>query len=265
MNTLRFFFCPCFDLDPFTAESHLQSERQINMTTSLTKKDSFRMFDAIAGQYDFVNFVLSLGLHARWRTKIRQSLPAGGQLEVLDLATGTGDVAIELARDQRVVHVEGLDMSVGMLEIGRKKLVERHLTSKINLIEGDAQAIPFTDNSFHAVSISFGIRNVPDVLKCMREALRVLKPGGRFLVLEFALPKSHLFRAIHLFYLRNILPHIGRMLSGHSSAYRYLNETIEEFPHGGEFLALMRQAGFKETRFLSLTFGIVNLYIGEKK
>lgn len=223
------------------------------------------MFDAIAGNYDFVNSVLSLGLHARWRTKIRRSLPAGSGLEVLDLATGTGDVAIEISRDRRVSRVEGLDLSVGMLEYGQRKVVARGLTGRIKLSEGDAQAIPYADGSYDAVTISFGIRNVPDVLKCMRESLRVLKSGGRFIVLEFALPKSHIFRAIHLFYLRHVLPHLGRMLSGHDSAYRYLNETIEEFPHGSEFLALMRQAGFKETRFTPLTFGIVNLYIGEKK
>ncbi len=235
------------------------------MTLSHSKSESFRIFDAISGRYDFINTVLSGGLHFLWRKELRRRLPEGfTQLRVLDLATGTADVAIELCKDPRVRLVRGLDMSEGMISYGNVKIQERGLADKIELIVGDAQRIPFPAESFEATTMSFGIRNVPDVVACLRDSHRVLRVGGRCLVLEFALPSSQLMRKLHLFYLRHILPVLGNLLSGHKTAYTYLNETIEDFPYGASFLELMKQAGFQNPQYRSLTFGIVNLYWGDK-
>ncbi len=234
------------------------------MTLPYAKSDSYKVFDAIAGRYDGINTVLSGGLHRIWRRELRRKLPSHSGQTVIDLATGTADVAIELSKDPRVVKIVGLDMSEGMIAIGRSKLSKMGLNNKIELVLGDAQRLTFASNNFDAATMSFGIRNVPDTSACLREIHRVLKSGGRGLILEFALPHSKIIRALHLFYLRHLLPLIGRVLSGHSTAYTYLNQTIEEFPYGEDFVALMRQAGFLKARHCSLSFGIVNLYWGDK-
>ncbi|RYZ57278.1 MAG: bifunctional demethylmenaquinone methyltransferase/2-methoxy-6-polyprenyl-1,4-benzoquinol methylase UbiE [Proteobacteria bacterium] len=236
----------------------------IAMTLPYAKSDSYKIFNSIAGRYDLINTVLSLGLHRIWRKELRLKLPAHNEQIVLDLATGTADVAIELIRDPRITKVVGVDMSEGMIAIGQSKLRKLQLTNRIQLQVGDAQKLTYTSDQFDAATMSFGIRNVPDVDACLREIYRVLKPGGRGLVLEFALPKSSVMRALHLFYLRKILPIVGRILSGHGTAYTYLNQTIEEFPYGENFVALMRNAGFKNANHRVLTFGIVNLYWGDK-
>jgi demethylmenaquinone methyltransferase/2-methoxy-6-polyprenyl-1,4-benzoquinol methylase len=234
------------------------------MTLPHAKSESYRIFDAIAGRYDIINTVLSGGLHRLWRRAIRRALPTRARMKILDLATGTADVALELVKHPEVEAVTGLDLSVGMISLGREKVAARGLGQRIQLEVGDAQRLPYAAESFDAVTMSFGIRNVPDVEACLREIHRVLKPGGRGLILEFALPSSAVIRAGHLFYLRRILPHIGRMLSGHATAYSYLNQTIEEFPYGSAFVTLMRKAGFKQAGFHSLSLGIVNLYWGDK-
>jgi demethylmenaquinone methyltransferase/2-methoxy-6-polyprenyl-1,4-benzoquinol methylase len=234
------------------------------MTLPHAKSESYRIFDAIAGRYDIINTILSGGLHRLWRRAIRRALPERIRMKVLDLATGTADVALELIKHPQVDTIVGLDLSVGMISLGREKLTARRLDDRIRLEVGDAQRLTYGAESFDAVTMSFGIRNVPDVEACLREIHRVLKPGGRGLILEFALPSSRLVRAGHLFYLRHILPPIGRLLSGHATAYSYLNQTIEEFPYGSAFVALMRNAGFEQAGFRSLSFGIVNLYWGDK-
>lgn len=234
------------------------------MSLVQSKTESYRIFDAIAGRYDFINTVLSVGLHRGWRRALRRSLPDRQGLEVLDLATGTADVAIELSRCSKVSHIVGVDMSRGMIALGETKIRERQLIEKISLEVGDAQKLSYKTARFDVATMSFGIRNVPRTLDCLREIHRVLKPGGTCLILEFALPRSRLVRSLHLFYLRRCLPHIGRLLSGHATAYTYLNETIEDFPHGASFTALMRKAGFRDASFKSLSFGIVNLYRGVK-
>lgn len=185
-------------------------------------------------------------------------------MRALDLATGTGDVAISLLKNTGVSQVQGLDMSEGMIAEGQVKLKDLQMDHQIQLHHGDAQAIPYPDDSFDVVTISFGIRNVADVSKCLREGQRVLRAGGRMLVLEFALPENKPFRGLHLWYLRNILPKLGKVLTGHDVAYKYLNETIEEFPYGQNFSRLMDEAGFSSTGYQSLSAGIVNLYWGDK-
>ncbi|MES2746493.1 MAG: bifunctional demethylmenaquinone methyltransferase/2-methoxy-6-polyprenyl-1,4-benzoquinol methylase UbiE [Bdellovibrionota bacterium] len=234
------------------------------MTLPYAKSDSYKIFDSIAGRYDLINTVLSGGLHRIWRKELRRKLPAKRSQIVLDLATGTADVAIELVKDPRVTKVVGVDLSEGMIAIGRQKIKRLNLDSQIQLQVGDAQKLSYTEGQFDAATMSFGIRNVPDVDACLREIYRVLKPGGRALVLEFALPKSPVMRKLHLFYLRHVLPIIGRMMSGHGTAYTYLNQTIEDFPYGENFTTLMSQAGFDNASHKVLTFGIVNLYSGDK-
>ena len=234
------------------------------MALSHSKKQSFELFNDIAERYDFINSVLSVGLHGRWRRLIRETLPAGKNLNVLDLATGTADVAIELVKSPDVAAVVGYDMSVGMVEKGRTKLKKKGLSDQIELLVGDAQNLPWPEHSYDAVTISFGIRNIPDFRRCIAESYRVLKPGGRMIVLEFSLPERRVVRAGHLLYLRKVLPKIGKFLSGNAVAYSYLNETIEEFPYGQEFADIMRSCGFEVARFESLSMGIVNLYWGDK-
>ena len=234
------------------------------MTLPYAKSDSYKIFDAIAGRYDVINTVLSGGLHRVWRKELRRKLPERTGQVVLDLATGTADVAIELIEDPRVTKVVGVDLSEGMIAIGRNKLRKLGVDDRVQLHVGDAQSLRYVDGQFDVATMSFGIRNVPNVDACLREIHRVLKPGGRGLVLEFALPKLKVMRTLHVFYLRRILPIIGRMMSGHGTAYTYLNQTIEEFPFGEDFVRLMKKAGFSNAKHVSLTFGIVNLYWGDK-
>lgn len=234
------------------------------MTGLHSKAESFQIFDSIANRYDFINSVLSFGLHGRWRRALLRFLPQRHHLRALDLATGTGDVALTLIQSPAVESVDGVDMSEGMLALARAKVAERGLQQKITMRRGDAQKIDAPAGSYDLVTISFGIRNVASVEACLQEGFRVLRPGGRMLVLEFGLPETKWLRSLHLFYLRNILPIIGRIISGHSYAYKYLNETIEEFPYGSKFVALMKRAGFAEAGFSRLTFGSVHLYWGEK-
>lgn len=223
------------------------------------------MFDRIAHRYDLLNRLLSMGTDVRWRRKLNRRVPAGEKLRVLDLATGTADVLIAMnGACPQVASGVGLDMSGGMLHYGREKLIRLGLDRKFRLVRGDATCLGLDSGQFDAVTISFGIRNVIDVAQGLREMRRILKPGGRALILEFSLPSNRLFRALYLFYFRNILPRIGALISGDSYAYRYLNETVETFPYGEDFCQLMRDAGFEGVTATPLTFGIASLYEGER-
>lgn len=222
------------------------------------------MFDRIAPRYDLLNRVLSGGIDVRWRRKIARLLPPGDRLRLLDVATGTADQILFLMdRAPQIAEAVGIDMAEHMLERGRVKIARRGIDRPIVLKRGDALAIPEPDASFDVCTISFGIRNVTDVLAGLREMRRVLKPGGRAFVLEFSQPEAPWFRAIYFFYLRRILPRIGGWMSGDREAYRYLNVTIETFPSGEAFCALMRQAGFANVRAIPLTMGIASIYVGD--
>lgn len=224
----------------------------------------WRMFDRIAPRYDLCNRLLSFGTDLRWRRKLVRLLPARPDMELLDLATGTADQAIALLRgDRRIVRALGLDMSEQMLAVGRHKVAGLGLAARLELRTGDAGAIPVPDTSCDVVTISFGIRNVVDVSQSLREMLRVLRPGGRALILEFSLPHP-VFRPLYLFYLRHILPPLGHAVSGDSAAYRYLNQTIETFPCGMAFCDLMRAAGFTCVQHHPLSLGIATIYQGDK-
>jgi len=222
------------------------------------------MFDRIAGRYDLLNHLLSVGLDRRWRARVSQLLPPGDSLHVLDLACGTGDQLIALTASGRVTRGVGLDLAEQMLAIGREKINQGGLEQILNLQTGDAENLPFDQSSFDAVTIAFGIRNMTNTKRTLDEMLRVLKPKGRALILEFSLPQRRIVRGPYLFYLRHVLPRLGSIISGDSAAYRYLNETIETFPHGEAFCQIMRDTGFTGVTFIPLTMGIVSIYQGDK-
>ena len=232
---------------------------------SPSRMQAFKMFDRIAHRYDLLNRLLSGGTDVRWRKLMNRRIPEGNDLCVLDLATGTADVLIAMERAcPQVSSGIGLDMSGGMLKYGQQKLVALGLDQKYRLVRGDATALGLDAERFDAVTISFGIRNVLDVSEGLKEMHRILKPGGRALILEFSLPANRPFRACYLFYFRHVLPRLGALISGDTYAYRYLNETVETFPYGEEFCDLMRDAGFESVTATPLTFGIASLYQGEK-
>lgn len=223
------------------------------------------MFDRIAWRYDFLNRLLSLGSDVRWRKRMVRYLPPGESLNVLDMATGTADqIWMLLKASPRIHQAEGMDLSEGMLELGRKKIKERGLADRVVLRRGDVMAIPAPDNHYDVVTISFGIRNVEDVELGFREMLRVLKPGGRMLILEGSMPTHALMRKIYLLYFRRILPRVGGWVSGDAHAYSYLNKTVETFPCGEVFCEWMRAAGFQNVAADPRTFGVATIYRGDK-
>ncbi len=231
-----------------------------------SRNDAWRMFDRIAHRYDLLNRLLSMRRDVAWRKRLARLLPDGAHLRVLDLATGTGDVLLTLVRDcSRVQRGVGVDMSGKMLSFGRQKIAAEGLGSRLGMVRGDATCLGVSDSQFDAVTIAFGIRNVVDVPRALREMRRVLKPNGRALILEFAVPRNPVFRALYLQYFRHVLPRIGGAVSGDSYAYRYLNTTVETFPYGDAFCDLMRDAGFTRVRAHSLTFGIAMIYQGDVK
>lgn len=228
--------------------------------------ESWHMFDRIARRYDLLNRLLSFRRDVAWRRVLCRSLPEGEALEVLDLATGTADVLVGLfAAPGKVRRGVGLDMSANMLSLAGEKLAQRGLDGTVSLLRSSAAAIGMKDDVFDAATMAFGVRNVGDVPAALAEIRRVLKPGGRALILEFSLPRHWWFRGLYLFYFRHILPAVGGLISGDRAAYRYLNRSVEGFPHGEAFKALLEDAGFGNTQARTLTFGIATLYQGDKK
>jgi demethylmenaquinone methyltransferase/2-methoxy-6-polyprenyl-1,4-benzoquinol methylase len=221
------------------------------------------MFDRISHRYDLLNHLLSMNRDVAWRKRMSRHLPDRPDLKVLDLATGTADQLLSLYDSGKVGSGVGIDLAEKMLEVGRRKIKQRGLESALELQIGDAENIPFDDNRFDAVSISFGIRNVIDVPHALSEMHRILNSEGRALILEFSLPKSRWIRSLYLIYFRKILPRLGGLISGDREAYQYLNDTVETFPYGEEFCRLMRDAGFDNVQAIPLTFGIATLYRGD--
>jgi len=224
-----------------------------------------QMFNRISRRYDLLNRLLSFGTDVSWRRKMAYFLPRHNDQQILDLATGTADQILALfEQSDKVRSGIGMDLAEKMLERGRKKIEGRGLSEVISLKVGDVTAIPAANETFDVVTISFGIRNVTHVAKGIEEMYRVLKPGGRVVILEFSLPRSRLVRGAYLFYLRHILPRVGAWVSGAPLAYRYLNETIETFPYGEVFCNLLRAEGFKALEAHALTFGVAMIYRGDK-
>ena len=221
------------------------------------------MFDAIADRYDFLNHFLSAGLDRRWRLRAIQALRLTGGERVLDVCTGTGDLAVAAARaTPGASRVVGIDFAGVMLGVGRDKLRRERLDGRIALVRGDATRLPVRDGSFDAVTIAFGIRNVDDAAGACREMVRVLRPRGRIAILEFAVPDAPIVGGLYLWYLRRVLPRIGRALSRHQDAYGYLSASIDAFAAPDEFVKILRQAGFADIETVRLTFGSVCLYTG---
>jgi demethylmenaquinone methyltransferase/2-methoxy-6-polyprenyl-1,4-benzoquinol methylase len=227
------------------------------------------MFDAIAPRYDLLNHVLSAGIDRRWRAKAIRSLGLTGRETLLDVCTGTADVALE-ARTGRsqVAHaarVVGVDFAAAMLALGRGKLRDAQEDSRIALVRGDAANLPVRDGSVDAVTVAFGIRNVEQPEKACAEMARALRRGGRLAILEFGVPRIPGISTLYLWYFKYLLPRVGRMVSGHSAAYSYLPASVGTFPPPAAFMAILEQAGFTNVRADSLTFGIVYLYTAEKR
>ena len=219
------------------------------------------MFDAIAGRYDFLNHLLSAGLDKRWRSQAVDVLELTGRETVLDLCTGTADLALAATTARRRAgRVVGIDFSAAMLQVGKAKVA----SSPIDLIRGDAACIPLRDATIDAATIGFGIRNVEQPAIACREIARVMRAGGTLVILEFSLPRSAALRNFYLWYFRQILPRIGRLVSRHPSAYTYLPASVEAFPSPEDFSQLLRDAGFGTVRAVPLTFGVVYMFVAVK-
>jgi demethylmenaquinone methyltransferase/2-methoxy-6-polyprenyl-1,4-benzoquinol methylase len=230
----------------------------------VSKKDQVaRMFNNISHRYDFLNHLLSLGIDKIWRRKAIGILQSIQPKQILDVATGTGDFALQ-AMSLNPEKITGIDISEGMLEVGRKKIRARNLESKIELVQADSENIPFSHNKFDAVTVAFGVRNFENLRRGLSEILRVLKPGGMLVVLEFSKPATFPFKQVYNFYFRFILPRIGSIVSNDKAAYTYLPKSVEAFPDGEDFLHILHDVGFKNTKCSSLSFGISTIYIGTK-
>jgi demethylmenaquinone methyltransferase/2-methoxy-6-polyprenyl-1,4-benzoquinol methylase len=227
------------------------------------KEQIAKMFNNISHRYDFLNHLLSMGIDKLWRkTAIRTLVPLKPQ-RILDVATGTGDFAIQ-ALSLKPIKITGVDISEGMLSMGRKKIEKLNLSHKIDLVAGDSENLQFPDNSFDAVTVGFGVRNFEDLERGLAEILRVLRPGAMLVVLEFSRPRKFPMRQLYNFYFKNILPGLGRLISNDKSAYTYLPESVEAFPDGMDFENILKKIGFKETACKPLTFGISSIYTARK-
>jgi demethylmenaquinone methyltransferase/2-methoxy-6-polyprenyl-1,4-benzoquinol methylase len=222
-----------------------------------------QMFDNVSHRYDLLNHVLSGGIDILWRKKAIKMLRAEAPQTILDIATGTADFAIE-ALALKPKKIIGVDISEGMLSYGRQKIKKIGMESVIELRSGDSENLPFDDNSFDAIIVSFGVRNFENLSKGLSDMNRVLKPGGTCLVLEFSKPTKFPFKQFYNFYFKNILPLVGKLISKDSAAYTYLPESVQAFPDGQDFLSIYQQAGFKNTKWIPLTFGISSIYWGKK-
>jgi demethylmenaquinone methyltransferase/2-methoxy-6-polyprenyl-1,4-benzoquinol methylase len=220
------------------------------------------IFATIPGRYDFLNHLLSLRRDVAWRRFAIRKMHFFNTFRLLDVATGTADLAIEAARRHPNIRVTGIDFVREMLAPGRQKIAARGLADRIRLLQADAMALPFPDGSFDAVGIAFGIRNMPDRLRALREMRRVLVPGGRIFVLEMNFPRNRFAQRFFDLYLKRLLPAVARLFSGNPAAYRYLADSILHFPAPQAFLGLMEEAGFRSRKRHSLTFGITCLYVG---
>jgi len=226
-------------------------------------KQVARMFDNIANRYDLLNSVLSLGIHKGWRKKCVKLLAAKKPKVILDVATGTGDFAIECAtlKPEKII---GIDISEGMMEIGRKKLTEKGICHFTTLKSGNAETVSFPDDTFDAIVVGFGVRNFENLEKGLANLYRILKPGGQLVVLEFSYPQNPLVKAGYNFYFSYITPLVGKLFSKDQRAYSYLTESVKAFPNNEAFVAILQKLKYKNTSFESLSLGVAAIYQGEK-
>lgn len=223
-----------------------------------------QMFDAIAHRYDLLNHLLTLGIDHWWRKKAVQQIRTKPEAHYLDVATGTGDLTVELFRQKHPAFVVGVDISEGMLAVGRKKMERLGLSDRTELRNENCEALTLESDRFDACTVGFGIRNFQNPLMGLRQMHRVLKPGGELIVLEFSRPRWRVITLLFDLYFVYILPLIGRLFSKHSSAYTYLPESVKSFPYGKEFVQMMEEAGFREVNFTPITFGVATIYKGVK-
>jgi demethylmenaquinone methyltransferase/2-methoxy-6-polyprenyl-1,4-benzoquinol methylase len=221
------------------------------------------MFDNISPKYDLLNHLLSLGIDIQWRKKAINLLKSSNPKTILDVATGTGDFAIQ-SLSLNPEKIVGVDISEGMLEIGKEKVKKKNLGHIITLEKGDSENLQFQDNNFDAVIVAFGVRNFENMEIGLENMFRVLKKDGKVIILEFSKPTAFPFKQIYNFYFKSILPIIGNVISKDNSAYKYLPESVQAFPQGSIFLDILNKTGFKTTECIPLTFGICSIYTGIK-
>ncbi len=235
------------------------------MNPPASKKENVAgMFNRIARYYDFLNHFLSLNRDVIWRKKAIDELISDRHKTILDVATGTGDLAIEASR-LTPVRIIGIDISENMLELAREKISKRQLSHIIEIQKGDSENLSFADESFDAVTVAFGVRNFENLEKGLSEMLRVLKKGGRVVILEFSMPSNFPVKQIFSFYFRNILPLVGKIISRDAFAYRYLPNSVKEFPYGKDFIDMLKRVGFSSLVQKPLSLGICSIYTGVKK
>jgi demethylmenaquinone methyltransferase/2-methoxy-6-polyprenyl-1,4-benzoquinol methylase len=228
------------------------------------KQQVAEMFNKIAFRYDFLNRFLSGGIDRKWRRKAIRELRILKPKTILDVATGTADMPIMMMKLLFPERIEGIDISEAMLELGKQKIYKIQLQNHIRLQNGDAEAIHFPEASFDAVTVSFGVRNFQNLELGLSEMLRVLRPGGKLVILEFSKPASGLFLPFYKIYLRFIAPRIGKMVSGSPDAYQYLNKSVNAFPEGASFLEILEKTGYRDGYFRKLSLGICSIYCGTK-
>lgn len=232
--------------------------------SELGKKEQVeQMFDNISHKYDFLNHTLSMGTDIKWRKRVVKIIGAQNPKQILDIATGTADLAIALSKTNPE-HITGIDISAGMLSYGQKKIKAKNLDKLITLQQADSENMPFEDNSFDAITVSFGVRNFEHLEVGLKEILRVLRPGGTLAVLEFSQPTKFPMKQLYNFYFKNILPLIGKMISKDNAAYTYLPESVNAFPFGKAFEAKLIEAGFNAPKTRPVTFGIASIYTATK-
>jgi demethylmenaquinone methyltransferase/2-methoxy-6-polyprenyl-1,4-benzoquinol methylase len=233
--------------------------------SSLGKKEQVtQMFDTISGNYDGLNRVISFGIDVKWRKKVLKMVQQKNPDTILDIATGTGDLAILMTKTN-AKKIIGLDISQGMLEVGKKKIAQKNLNHIIEMVVGDSENMPYPDNYFDAITVSFGIRNFENLDKGLSEILRVLKPNGIFVILETSVPEKTPFKQGYSFYTKNILPIIGKLFSKDNVAYGYLSESASVFPYGETLNNILRKIGFIDVVALPQTFGVATIYSASKK
>lgn len=228
------------------------------------KQQIAEMFDKIAFRYDFLNRFLSGGVDVYWRKRAISGLRGLANADILDVATGTGDMAILLSRYLPQARITGVDISEGMLDVGRQKLTRMKLNGRITLQSGDSEALPFSDDCFDAITVAFGVRNFENLENGLKEMRRVLKPGGKLVVLEFSQPRTPGIRQLYKAYMRRVAPRVAGMAASNRDAYEYLNSSVLAFPEGERLLRILELCGFAGPRLNRLTFGICTVYTAEK-
>lgn len=233
--------------------------------SELGKKEQVaQMFDNISENYDGMNRMISFGIDVKWRKKVVELVKKCNPTDVLDIATGTGDLVINIAKNTSATKIIGLDISEGMLNVGKEKIIKEKLTDKIEMILGDSEKMPFEDNRFDAITVSFGVRNFEHLEKGLAEILRVLKPSGTFVILETSVPEKTPFKQGYNFHSKIILPLMGKLFSKEGSAYSYLSESASKFPYGEELNNILRKVGFIDVENNPQTFGVATIYTATK-